>query len=82
MTIQERLARLREQNARTGAFCICGNILTMCPYHKPGADTLMSRAADLFVLLDEHHEIDYDSCSTDQKASIEDIAAYLRGDDL
>ena len=82
MTIQGRLERLMQQRkVGNTQFCLCGNYIHRCKYHRADADPVMKRAADLWALIDQHHEIDYDTCSTNEQAVIEDIAVYLRGED-
>jgi hypothetical protein len=57
-------------------FCIHGYIPARCKI-VDHADQLQDRAGQVLVDIDEFHEIDYDSCSSDGKAQAQVIARAL-----
>ena len=80
-SLSQRIASKQAAMQRVGDFCIHGEKVggKKCPYHT---DPEMERVGNLLaVLLDDFHEIDYDSCSFDEVGMAEMIRQFLRGED-
>ena len=80
--IQRKQTEMSQYNHHKIQYCIHGELVggNKCQLHT---DELTERVGNLIVvLMEDFHEIDYDSCSFDQKGMVEMIKQFARGEDV
>lgn len=80
--IERKKNEMAQYNHHKVQYCIHGEIVggTKCKLHT---DELTDRIGNLVhVLMEDFHEIDYDSCSWDEQGMTEMIKQFVAGEDV